>query len=622
MAGPGRVSMAEGAALEFVRDPHHDGSPDHVVIEGGQARLRVRVPGGAEAVYARVVEDGEALMFGARPVRTAGGTVWFEVTVPLHPVVTGYRFLIVRDGRHTWLDQEGVHDHEVPDAADFRLLCGPPPPSWVPGTSVYQVFPDRFARDDDSTGPPSEHPDWALPRSWDDVPAGSGEPATREYFGGTLEGIRRRLDHLVELGVGVLYLTPVFPARSTHRYDASTFAHVDPLLGGDRALRELTRAAHDRGVRVMGDLTTNHTGDAHEWFRAAQSDPGSAEAGFYFFTDHPDDYVGWLGVPSLPKLDYSSAELRRRVYGADDSVLVRWLTGPDPLDGRRIDVANMTGRHGVQDLNREVPEEIAARMRRVDAARDGDGSWLLAEHFHDAGPDTHRDGWHGVMNYAGFTRPVWSRLNTAPEGVRYLHTDAPLPKSGAAQAVRAMRAAGSGLPWRVLTHSVNALSTHDSARFRTVAGGAELQEIGTAAQVTLPGVPFVFAGDEIGMEGTDGENSRRPMPWHRPETWDRRTLESHRRLPALRRELPQLQTGGLRWLDAGEHHMTFLRTLGGRVALVHLTDGPHQALSASYADLDVSRLEVVARGGRVHLRTGDRVELEADGPGHLIAVGS
>lgn len=154
--------------------------------------------------------------------------------------------------------------------------------------------------------------------------------------------------------MGVLYLTPVFPARSTHRYDASTFAHVDPLLGGDRALRKLTRAAHDRGVRVMGDLTTNHTGDAHEWFRAAHSDPGSAEAGFYFFTDHPDDYVGWLGVPSLPKSDYSSTELRRRVYGADDSVLVRWLTGPDPLDGRRIDVANMTGRHGVQDLNREV----------------------------------------------------------------------------------------------------------------------------------------------------------------------------------------------------------------------------------------------------------------------------
>ncbi len=189
--------------------------------------------------------------------------------------------------------------------------------------------------------------------------------------------MRRRLDHLAALGVGVVYLTPVFPARSTHRYDASTFSRVDPLLGGDRALRALVRAAHERGMRVMGDLTTNHTGHAHEWFLAAQRDPESAEAGFYFFTGHPDSYVGWMGVPELPKLDYSSAELRRRVYGADDSVLVNWLRGPDALDGWRIDVANMTGRRGAQDLNREVSEEIAGGCARwtPSAAATGPGCW-------------------------------------------------------------------------------------------------------------------------------------------------------------------------------------------------------------------------------------------------------
>lgn len=609
--------------MKFVHDPHHDGSPDHVSVGEGLARLRVRVPGGADAVYARVVEDGEGVTFRAERTRTSGGAVWFEATVPVRPVVTNYRFAIVRGTEYTWLNQEGVHGHEVTDAADFRLIDGPRPPAWVPGTSVYQIFPDRFARDDDSVEAPSEHPDWALPRSWDDEPSSFGLTATREYFGGTLDGVRRRLDHLAALGVEVVYLTPVFPARSTHRYDAATFSEVDPLLGGDRALRELARAAHERGMRVMGDLTTNHTGDAHEWFLAARADADSAEAGFYHFTDHPDGYVGWLGVPSLPKLDYSSAELRRRVYGADDSVLVSWLTGPDALDGWRIDVANMTGRNGAQDLNREVSGEIAARMREVDDRRGGNGSWLLAEHFHDAGPDTHHDGWHGVMNYAGFTRPVWTWLNTAPEGVRYLRTDSPLPRSGAEQAVRAMRAANAGLPWRVLTHSVNALSTHDSTRFRTVVGGdAVRHEVGVAAQVTLPGVPFVFAGDEIGMEGVDGENARRPMPWHRREAWDLGTLEAHTRLLDLRRRLPALQTGGLRWLDAGPHHMTFLRTLDDQAVLVHLADGPHGALSAALADLDASGLEVVARGGGADARTDGAVELVADGPGYVIAVGS
>ena len=612
--------------MKFAGDPHHDGSPDHVGIEDGNAVLRVRVPGGADEVYARVVEDGEGILVRARETGTVGGSAWFEVSVALRPVVTGYRFAVVRGTRFTWLNQEGAHGHEVTDAGDFRLIAGPPPPAWVTGTSVYQIFPDRFARDDDSLDPLAEHPGWAVPRAWDDEPEGSGPAASREYFGGTLDGVRRRLDHLAELGVEVVYLTPVFPARSTHRYDASTFSEVDPLLGGDRALRELTRAAHERGMRVMSDLTTNHTGSAHEWFRTAQADPDSDEAGFYYFTDHPDGYVGWLGVPSLPKLDYASAELRRRFYGSDDSVLTAWLTGEDAVDGWRIDVANMTGRHGAQDLNREVSGEIAARMREVDAVRGGDGSWLLAEHFHDAGPDTHHDGWHGVMNYAGFTRPVWSWLNTSPEEVKYLFTEAPLPRNGADDAVRAMRAANAGLPWRVLTHSVNALSTHDSARFRTVVGGdPERHAVGVAAQVTLPGAPFVFAGDEIGLEGRDGENARRPMPWHRSDGWDRDTLEAYTRLLALRGELPALRTGGLRWLDAGPHHMTFVRALAGQVVLVHLADGAHAPVTAGLADLDAARVEVAARGGAVRLEAegaDGAVGLTAEGPGYVIAVGA
>ncbi|MGW5877975.1 glycoside hydrolase family 13 protein [Nocardiopsis terrae] len=604
--------------MRFSHDPHHDGSPDYVTVHDDRARLRVRVPGGADAVYAYVVEDGEARLVEGAPESAADGVGWFAVEIPLLPVVTPYRFAIVRGRRYTWLNQAGTHDHEVTDDGDFRLLTGPNPPSWVPATTVYQIFPDRFARDDDSVGPLAEHPDWALPRAWDDEPAGSGPAAAGEYYGGTLEGVRRHLDHLAGLGAEVVYLTPFFPARSTHRYDASSFTEVDPLLGGDAALRALTREAHARGMRVMGDLTTNHTGDEHEWFRAARSDPDSEEAGYYYFTDHPDGYVSWLGVDSLPKLDYSSAALRERVYGADDSVLVDRLGGEEGLDGWRIDVANMTGRLGAQDVNHEVSGEIAARMR--EAAPE---AWLLAEHFYDAGPDTRHDGWHGVMNYAGFTRPVWAWLNTGPEGVRYAatHTAAPLPSSGAAEAVRAMRTTNAGMPWRVRTHSVNALSTHDSARFRTVVGDPVLQAVGVAAQATLPGVPFVFAGDEIGLEGRDGENSRRTMPWHRPEDWDRRVLDSHRRLLALHRSLPALQTGGLRWLDAGEHHMTFLRSLGEQVVLVHLTDGPHGERVAAPGDLDAAGLEVVECDGGVRGRFEDKVELSARGPGYLVAVG-
>lgn len=605
--------------MRFSHDPHHDGSPDFVTPNGGHVHVRVRVPGGADGVYARLVEDGEAVLIEARLEHEADGVSWYGVDLPRLEVVTTYRFAIVRDRRYTWLNQEGPHDHEVTDDGDFRLLDSPAPPDWVPATTVYQIFPDRFARDDDSVDSPADHPEWALPRDWDHEPAGSGLLASREFYGGTLEGVRRHLDHLADLGAEVVYLTPFFPAGSTHRYDASSFDEVDPWLGGDAALSALVREARARGMRVMGDLTTNHTGDEHEWFRAAKADADSPEAGFYYFTSHPEEYVSWLGVRSLPKLDYTDTELRERVYGADDSVLVSRLVGEDPLDGWRIDVANMTGRLGALDLNHEVSGEIAARMRET-----APQAWLLAEHFYDAGPDTRHDGWHGVMNYAGFTRPVWAWLNTGPEGVRYAatHTSAPLPSSGAAEAVRALRAANAGLPWRVRTHSVNALSTHDSARFRTVVGDAVRQAVGVAAQATLPGVPFVFAGDEIGLLGRDGENSRRTMPWHRTQDWDTEVLAAHRRLLALHRELPALQSGGLRWLDTGEHHMTFLRTLGEQVVLVHLTDGAHEAVTCALGDLDARDLKVVESGGGAKARLEGEVALEADGPGFVVAVGT
>src|SRR5690606_19008303 len=149
------------------------------------------------------------------------------------------------------------------------------------------------------------------------------------------------------------------PARSNHRYDALSFDHVDPLLGGDEALIRLVEAAHARGLKVIGDLTTNHSGDAHEWFRAAYGNPGVPESAFYLWlNEEQTDYVSWLGHKSLPKFDWSSPELRRRFIGGPDSVVARFLQPPFSLDGWRIDVANMTGRYRDRDLNEEVRTTI------------------------------------------------------------------------------------------------------------------------------------------------------------------------------------------------------------------------------------------------------------------------
>ena len=115
-------------------------------------------------------------------------------------------------------------------------------------------------------------PDWAVPARWTEpVYRVRGQDQGKQLYGGDLDGITDHLDHLERLGADVLYLTPFFPARSNHRYDASTFDRVDPVLGGDDALGRLTAEAHRRGMRVIGDITTNHTGDSHEWFVEARA---------------------------------------------------------------------------------------------------------------------------------------------------------------------------------------------------------------------------------------------------------------------------------------------------------------------------------------------------------------
>ncbi|MFC3689921.1 alpha-amylase family glycosyl hydrolase [Aquipuribacter hungaricus] len=369
----------------------------------------------------------------------------------------------------------------------------------------------------------------------------------------------------------MLYLTPVFPARSNHRYDASSFDEVDPLLGGDAALASLVAAAHRAGIRVMGDLTTNHTGAGHAWFRAAQADPGSAEAGFYYFTEHPDAYESWFGVPSLPKLDHGSPSLRRRLVEGPGSVVARWLEGPDGLDGWRIDVANMTGRKAGDDHNHEVARTV---RRTMDATRPG--SFLLAEHFHDTSDDvtTGAGGWDAVMDYAAVTRPVWEWLAAPASPYGFLGMPVPVPRKPTADVVAAVRRFSAAVPWQQTVQNVTMLGSHDTPRMLSVVGGDERALVAALALlVGRPGIPMVFAGDELGLTGDDGEQSRTPMPWDDEERLDGDLLHAYRALLRLRHDLEPLRRGGMRWLVADEDAMAWLReTPDERVCVVVARD--------------------------------------------------
>ncbi|MCX4386778.1 glycoside hydrolase family 13 protein [Micromonospora peucetia] len=539
--------------------PHHDGSalyvPEQEPALGETIDVFVRVPAGAgvRQVHVRTTGDGEPRFTEAVVDRTDGGDVWWRVPVEARNPVSNYRFMLTGSRGHRWLNAAGVAPHDVPDNGDFKLVTHAPPPAWARDAVIYQIFPDRFARSAGADG--RELPDWAVPCDWDTPVIGRGPETPRQFYGGDLDGVTERLDHLDRLGVNTVYLTPIFPARSNHRYDAASFDTVDPLLGGDAALARLADAVRARGWRLLGDITSNHTGDAHEWFTRAASDGSAPERELYYFDEATADYESWNGVRSLPKLNWGSAELRRRFATADDSLLRRWLRPPYGLDGWRVDVANMTGRRGADAYTHEV----AALLREVVVRTRADGL-LMAEHGHDHTGDLDRDGWHGTMNYVGFTDPVWSWLRHGDQPVpNFLGTPGGVVRRDADAVLATMNAYRSLISWRSYTHSWQLLGSHDSARIRTVVGDAARQEVAAGLLATMPGTPMIYAGDELGLTGSNGEGSRTPMPWHRPESWDTSTFANYRALVALRRAEPALRHGGLRWLHADADTLVFLR---------------------------------------------------------------
>ena len=603
-------ASALGAAL--LAEPHHDGSDAYVLERpdgiGGEATVRLRVPRSVrvDKVVLRSVVDGEIKPVEAEVDEETSTDVWWRASFEVGNPVVPYRWLLAGgDVGYAWVNGLGVVRNDVPDADDFQMPTGRPGPDWHARSVVYEIFPDRFA----STGA-HEPPEWSTPMAWGERPTGRGVKNQFDFYGGDLGGIEAHLDHLVELGAGALYMTPIFPAGTSHRYDAASFERIDPLLGGDEAFRSLAGAAHARGLKLIGDLTLNHSGSGHEWFERAREDTGSVERSFYFWDEaQPHGYVSWYGVPHLPKLNWASANLADRLLG----VVRRWID--EGLDGWRIDVANMAGRYGGVDLTHDLARAVreAATAAKPDAV-------LIAEHAHDFRADLRGDGWHGTMNYAGFMRPVWSWLrgDVVSDDMREHFWGYPvgLMRFGGEQTVATMKAFRAGVPWDGVLHSWTLLDSHDTARFSTVSGSRERHVVGIGLQMTTPGVPMLFAGDELGLEGEWGEDARRTMPWDARGEWDEALLAEYRRLIALRRSSEALARGGIRYAHVGDDAIAYLRETPSErlLCLATRVSGPDVALPLDL--LGAQGLDTLY-GSDAAVRDGTAV-LPGDGPAFSI----
>jgi alpha-glucosidase len=554
--------------------PHHDGSEIYVSNSapkiGKKITLRIRVPHSYTftKAFIRIYEDGEPRSYELTIDKTEKSESWWKVKVEVVNLKTSYRFVFISENKYEWLNARGLFDHDVHSNDDFKIVALPEFPEWIRSSVFYQIFPDRFAK----SGVAREIPSWATPREWDELPRGRDKTTGTEFFGGDINGVEQHLDHLKSLGITGIYFTPFFPARSNHRYDASSFDHVDPLLGGNEALFSLVKAARKSKIVVMGDLTSNHCGAGHPWLAKAKKDKKSKERG-YFYWDRSvrHGYVGWWGHASLPKLNFHSKSLRKEMYEGKNSIVRKWLSPKFGMAGWRIDVGNMTGRLGKDDLHDEVMHGIRKAMDETNPQ-----AWLVAENGDFFASDLDGLGWHGAMNYQGFMRPLWNWINqNSTIGGGFQGLPFAMPRITGAQMVESMKTFSASIPWRSLVSSMVLLDSHDTARMRTVVSGDRGRHLSAMALLmTYPGVPSIYAGDEIGIEGEWGEDGRRTMPWGKKESWDNEFLAQVTALVSIRKESKALSDGGLRWIAAEDDYIAFLRESKREKLLVFISRGP------------------------------------------------
>jgi alpha-glucosidase len=540
-------------SLHWTAGLHHDGSALYVsnplpsLGETVEVRLRVPVSAPIHRVFLRTAPDGEAALEPMTQSRADSVCAWWVARLKITMPLMHYRFKLMTAEGSYMLNAHGVSRADSPDYDDFKLVADFDAPTWLEDAVFYQIFPDRFYNGD----PSNDVPDGAWTyrgfatrrRAWGEPPLPWEQGGALDFYGGDLQGIAHKLDYLSDLGVTALFLNPIFTAYTNHRYDIADYHQVDPHLGGDTALIALRAACDRAGMRLILDVTPNHCGWRNAWFTAAQADPHAPTASYFTFIHHPDSYESWLGHKSLVKLNYRSPALRDAMYRAPDSVMRYWLREPYRIDGWRLDVANMTARQGAVQLSHDVWRELRTAVKR-----DRPEVYLLGEHSFDGTPHLQGDELDASIDYQGLTIPLWGwLLGDLPFPVPDWMDAVPLPAEVMVEHGRRFR---DIVPWAVIRQQFNQLGCHDTPRVRTLFGGdARRVKIGVTLMMTMPGVPSIYYGDEIGMDGGPDPDNRRCMIWDESR-WDHDLRAHHQTFARLRRAAPALRQGGYQVLHA------------------------------------------------------------------------
>jgi cyclomaltodextrinase len=467
---------------------------------------------------------------------------------------------------------------------DFKV------PAWAPDIVYYYVFPDRFRN-----GNPANDPKPGVTRyhqhtvevhkNWTDRPyrpgSGDGSDAhfNNDFFGGDLEGLIQKLDHIRELGANTIYMTPVFKASSNHKYDTADYREIDPAFGSNADFERLTKEAAKRGIRVIPDTSLNHTGadslyfnrygnyGSQGAFQNGKVNPASPWAGWYSFDTtqaEPDkQFKGWVGVTDLPELNKNSPSLRDFFYRDRDSVTKLWLDRG--AAGWRMDVAPW------------VPDDFWREWRAALKAHKPD-ALTVAETWFDASKYFLGDMFDSTMNYV-FRNAVLEYAAGGDGAALYTHLEH-LREAYPPQALYAL---------------MNLLSSHDQARAlhhfgwhddtkdpAAIAQAKQRLRLAVLFQMSYPGAPTVYYGDEVGVTGGDDPYNRATFPWADQGGQPDEALHADfKRLIAMRNQHAVLRRGSLEApLHADKQVIVLLRRLGSGAGATWALVGLNNATEA------------------------------------------
>ena len=602
-------SSTEFMMREFIRRAvFSDGTKDYRIPPepeaGDTVRIRLRTARG-NAFAAVLVTNEQRIQMTV--VSSDPLFDYYEATLPVGEENISYYFLIWSGDKYYYYNQTGVT--EAPDPTyDFKIMPGFKTPDWAKGAVMYQIFVDRFCNGN-GINEVADHEYAYLGKHvqrvfrWDELPETDD---IRRFYGGDLNGVLSKLDYLQNLGVEVIYFNPLFVSPSNHKYDIQDYDYIDPhftvipydegdvLNDGDldntHASRYINRvtdirnleasnsffaslvaAIHARGMKVILDGVFNHCGSYNKWLdrQKIYTDERGYAPGAYISADSPyrdffkfysenwpdnEDYDGWWGHKTLPKLNYEGSKaLEDYIIGIGR----KWVSPPFCADGWRLDVAADLGFS--EEYNHKFWKRFRAEVK--DANPD---AIILAENYEASWKWLQGGEWDTIMNYEAFMEPVTWFLTGLEKHSDHYRADL---LNNHEAFFGAMLYHMSRMNTQSLQVAMNELSNHDHSRFLTRTNGrcGRLASAGSAAasegikpavmreavliQMTWPGAPTIYYGDEAGLAGWTDPDSRRTYPWGHE---DKELLRFHKELIGIHRSYETLKTGSLKFL-AGRH---------------------------------------------------------------------